>query len=122
MADNIGTAYVQIEPSFEGVTPKIEQHFGGEGEKSGKSFASGFGSVIGTVGKAMAGAAAAGTAAVTGMVKEAVSGFADYEQLVGGVETLFGSNYKTVEEYAKGVGVSMDFAADTFEDYQNAIV
>jgi hypothetical protein len=119
MADNIGTAYVQIEPSFEGVTPKIEQHFGGEGEKSGKSFASGFGSVIGTVGKAMAGAAAAGTAAVTGMVKEAVSGFADYEQLVGGVETLFGSNYKTVEEYAKGVGVSMDFAADTFEDYQN---
>lgn len=119
MADNIGTAYVQIEPSFDGVTPKIEQHFGGEGEKGGKSFASGFGSVMGTVGKVVAGAAAAGTAAVTGMVKEAVSGFADYEQLVGGVETLFGSNYKTVEEYAKGVGVSMEFAADTFEDYQN---
>ena len=119
MADNIGTAYVQIEPSFDGVTPKIEQHFGGEGEKGGKSFASGFGSVMGTVGKAMAGAAAAGTAAVTGMVKEAVSGFAEYEQLVGGVETLFGSNYSSIEEYAKGVGVSMEFAADTFEDYQN---
>ena len=115
---NIGTAYVQIEPSFEGVTGKIENQFGGEGEKAGKSFGSGFGSVMGTVGKVMAGAAAAGTAAVTGMVKEAVSGFADYEQLVGGVETLFGSTYSSVEEYAKGVGVSMEFAADTFEDYQ----
>ena len=49
MADNIGTAYVQIEPSFEGVTPKIEQHFGGEGEKAGKSFGGGFGSVVGVV-------------------------------------------------------------------------
>lgn len=119
MADTIGTAYVQIEPSFKGVTPKIEEHFGGEGEKGGKSFAAGFGSVMGTVGKVMAGAAAAGSAAVAGMVKEAVSGFAQYEQLVGGVETLFGSNYSSIEEYAKGVGVSMEFAADTFEDYQN---
>ena len=64
MADNIGTAYVQIEPSFEGVTPKIEQHFGGEGEKASKSFGNSFASVAGTVGKVMAGAAAAGATAV----------------------------------------------------------
>ena len=89
MADNIGTAYVQIEPSFDGVTPKIEQHFGGEGENASKSFGSGFGSVIGTVGKVAASAAAAGAAAVGGMVKSATESFADYEQLVGGVETLF---------------------------------
>ena len=89
MADNIGTAYVQIEPSFEGVTPKIEQHFGGEGQNAGKSFGSGFGSVVGTVGKVMAGAAAAGAAAVTGVVKSAASAFADYEQLTGGITTLF---------------------------------
>ena len=119
MPDTIGTAYVQIEPSFDGVTPKIESHFGGEGEKGGKSFAAGFGSVMGTVGKVAAGAAAAGTAAVAGMVKSAVSGFADYEQLVGGVETLFGNQYKTVEEYAKGEGLTLKQAQDTWGAYYN---
>lgn len=89
MADTIGTAYVQIEPSFEGVVPKIDKEFGGAGKESGSSFMSGFGSVMGTVGKVVAGAAAAGTAAVGGMVKSAVSGFAQFEQLEGGVTTLF---------------------------------
>lgn len=50
--------------------------------------------------------------------KQSIAGYADYEQLAGGIETLFGSSYKTVEEYAEGVGVSMDFAARTFEEYQ----
>ena len=119
MADNIGTAYVQIEPSFEGVTPKVEQHFGGEGEKAGKSFGGGFGSVVGVVGKAMAGAAAAGSAAVTGVVKSAASAFADYEQLVGGVETLFGAGGKSLEEYAASVGKTTDQAK---EEYQKLMV
>lgn len=119
MASNIGTAYVQIEPSFEGVTGKIESQFGGEGEKASKSFGSGFGSVVGTVGKAMAGAAAAGAAAVGGMVKEATAGFAEYEQLVGGVETLYGNQYKSIEEYAKGVGLSLEEAGNTWDDYRN---
>lgn len=96
MADTIGTAYVQIEPSFDGVTPKIESHFGGEGEKGGKSFASGFGSVMGTVGKAMTGAVAAAGTAVAGITKQAVSSFAEFEQLQGGAELLFGSAYGKV--------------------------
>ena len=118
MADNIGTAYVQIEPSFEGVTPKIEQHFGGEGDKASKSFGSGFASVAGTVGKAMAGAVAAAGTAVAGVTKQAVSAFADFQQLEGGVETLFGNQYDSVEDYAKGIGVSLDSASQTWEDYQ----
>lgn len=96
MADNIGTAYVQIEPSFEGVTPKIEQHFGGEGEKASKSFGNGFASVVGTVGKAFAGAAAAGATAVTGLTKQAVSSFSEFEQLRGGAELLFGNAFGKV--------------------------
>ena len=58
-------------------------------------------------------------AAIVDLGKQSVAGYADYEQLAGGVETLFGSSYKTVEEYAEGVGLSMDAAARTFEDYQN---
>jgi phage-related protein len=96
MADNIGTAYVQIEPSFEGVTPKIEQHFDGEGEKASKSFGNGFASVVGTVGKAFAGAAAAGATAVAGLTKQAVSSFSEFEQLRGGAELLFGDAFGKV--------------------------
>ena len=57
-------------------------------------------------------------AAIIDLGKQSIAGYADYEQLAGGVETLFGSSYKTVEEYAEGVGLSMDAAARTFEEYQ----
>ena len=50
--------------------------------------------------------------------KQSIAGYADYEQLAGGVETLFGSSYQTVEEYAEGVGLSMEQAERTFELYQ----
>lgn len=118
MADSIGTAYVQIEPSFEGVTGKIESQFSGEGQKAGSSFGSGFGSVVGTVGKAMAGAVAAAGTAVAGVTTQAVKSFAEFQQLEGGVETLFGNQYKSVEEYAKGIGVSLDEASQSWGQYQ----
>ena len=100
MANTIGTAYVQIEPSFEGVVPKIDKEFGGAGKESGNSFMSGFGSVLGTAGKVIAGATAAGATAVAGMVKSSTEAFADYEQLVGGVETLFEDLSYDVQENA----------------------
>lgn len=67
---------------------------------------------IGNIAKAglaavAAGAAAAG-AAVVAVGKEAFDMYADYEQLVGGVETLFGAGGKSVEEYADSVGKSVD--------------
>lgn len=115
MADNIGTAYVQIEPSFDGVTPKIESHFSGEGEKGGKSFASGFGSVVGTVGKAMAGAAAAGAAAVGGLVKSATDAFAEFEQLEGGAKLLFGEDvYGKVMDNADSAFARVQMSANDY--------
>lgn len=115
MADNIGTAYVQIEPSFDGVTPKIESHFSGEGEKGGKSFANGFGSVVGTVGKAMAGAAAAGAAAVGGLVKSATDAFAEFEQLEGGAKLLFGEDvYGKVMDNADSAFARVQMSANDY--------
>lgn len=114
MADNIGTAYVQIEPSFEGVTPKIESQFSGEGANAGKSFGSGFGSVVSTVGKAAAGAAAAGAAAVSGLVKGAVSAYADYEQLTGGIETLFEDLSWDVQENASNAFQTAGLSANEY--------
>lgn len=121
----IAKAYVQIEPTFNGVQAKIEQEMGGAGESGGKSFGSGFAKVLGGAGQVVAGAAkltagavAAGSVAVAGLVKEATDSFGEYEQLVGGVETLFGSNYNSVEEYANGVGLSLEEAGATWEQYQ----
>ena len=53
------------------------------------------------VGLAAVGAAATGIATLSGM---AIKNFAEYEQLVGGVETLFGAGGKSLEEYAKSIG------------------
>ena len=39
--------------------------------------------------------------------KSAISAYADYEQLVGGVETLFGAGGQSAEEYADTVGKSV---------------
>ena len=66
--------------------------------------ASGFGSkvksALGTAGAVtMAGVTAAATG-VAALTNQAVSSYGRYEQLVGGVETLFGKSADTVQEYA----------------------
>lgn len=50
--------------------------------------------------------AAAGGIAAIGMA--AVSAYADYEQLAGGVETLFGAGGQSVRDYADSVGKSVN--------------
>ena len=85
----------------------------GEAGEGVKSLSSAMGLIKGVA------VAAAGSAMVAGAVKfgkAAVSAYADYEQLVGGVETLFGAGGQSVEEYAKSVGKSVD---DASGDYNN---
>ena len=59
---------------------------------------------------AKAGAAAIGTAttALTKLTKDSVSSYAEYEQLVGGVKTLFGTGERTIEQYAESMNKSVD--------------
>ena len=48
--------------------------------------------------------------------KQAIESYANYEQLVGGIETLFGAKgAKTVEEYAEKVGKSVDDVREEFD-------
>ena len=65
--------------------------------------------------KMAAKALAVSTVAVGALVTASVKSYADYEQLVGGVETLFGAGGQSIEEYAKSVGKSV---ADVSKDYQ----
>lgn len=68
-------------------------------------------SKVGSIGKAagaaIAATAVAGTAAVVGLARQALDGYAQMEQLVGGVQTLFGRGDQSLEEYAASVGKSV---------------
>ena len=59
-------------------------------------------------GKVIAAGVGAGAAAVGVLAKNAVSSYADYEQLVGGVQTLFNETELSLEEYAASMGKTTD--------------
>lgn len=63
---------------------------------------------------------AAVTAAATGitaLTTAAVNNYAEYEQLVGGVQTLFGLQGQSLEEYAATIGKTTDEALDAWFEY-----
>lgn len=51
---------------------------------------------------------------------QALSSYADYEQLVGGVETLFGAGGLSIEEYAQSVGRTVDQVRGEYNNLQLA--
>ena len=85
----------------------------------------GIGSSAIKVGKGLAVAGAAAATAVTALISKSVGAFADYEQLTGGVETLFGAGGRSVEEYAQSVGKSVSDIQgkyDSLMSAQNAVL
>lgn len=63
---------------------------------------------------AFAAAYAAAGAAVVGLTKTAVENYADYEQLVGGVETLFKDSADTVMDYANAAFETAGLSANAY--------
>lgn len=125
---NLAKAYVQIIPSADGIKGNLESLLGGEGDAAGKSaggkFSSAFGAAL-KIGAAALSAAAAGVGA-------AVSRYADYEQLVGGIETLFSSLDGTVsaapqvlanaENAYRTAGLSVNEYMETVTSFSAALV
>ena len=98
-----------------------------KGEGFGKKFLSGVGKAAATGGKILAGIATAAGAAVAGvaggavkMVQEVTKAYGNYEQLVGGVDKLFGTGGKSAEEYAQSIGNSVSQALDKYSRLQTA--
>lgn len=118
MATSVGSACITLMPSMDGFAGKICGEFGSTGSKAGNAFgntmtagidggvkrSSGLLSGLGTVARGVGAVAAAGMTALTGAVTAiggaALSAYADYEQLVGGVDTLFGSASGQLQAYA----------------------
>lgn len=64
--------------------------------------------------------------ALVGMVKESVQAYAEYEQLVGGVDTLFKDSSKTVQKYAndayKTAGMNANRYMDTVTSFSASLL
>lgn len=86
----------------------------------------GFGKVAAAVGAAAASAVATGATAMAALTKQAVSAYADYEQLVGGVETLFGDASEYVTESAadafKTAGLSANEYMETVTSFSASLI
>jgi hypothetical protein len=91
-------------------------------EKIGKFF----GSVAKTVGKASLAAIGAAATGITALTKSAVENYAEYEQLVGGVETLFKDSSAKVLEYAnnayKTAGLSANDYMETVTSFSASLL
>ena len=89
-------------------------------KKMGSSIASGAASTVKSVAKIGTAAVAAGATAAGALTKSAVDAYASYEQLVGGIETLFGAGGQSAKEYAKSVGKSTGEAKKDYEQLMHA--
>ena len=93
---------------------------GQEGGKLAKVFST-MGRGAAVAGKAIATGLAVGAGACVGLATAAIKSYGDYEQLVGGVETLFGTRgAKTLQEYADMVGKSVKDVEAEFGMLQEA--
>ena len=115
-----------------GFAGEICSEFGSTGAKAGKEFGDGMssgveggtsksegllnklGGVASTVAKGAVAGFSALTAAVGAIGGAALSAYADYEQLVGGVDTLFGSASGTLRQYAADAYKSCGLSANQY--------
>lgn len=135
MATSIGTAWIQIKPSLKGVSNDVKKALGDAGDGVGNNFGSKFKSSFLASSKAAFGEAfsefgkrsdeafskfkslAAGAmVGLGGIATYAVKQFAEYEQLVGGVETLFKKNSGEVVQYAKNAYKTAQLSANQYMD------
>lgn len=94
-SDNVGELKIALSfdnKEFDNSISEVESKANGLGDKIGK--------VGGTIAKTFAAATAAAGAGIVKMTADATKAYADYEQLAGGVETLFKNSADTVMNYA----------------------
>lgn len=128
MAETIGTAYIQIEPSTKGISGSISDALNGEASNAGKNAGN---TLSGEFKKVLSGAALAGVAVYGAkigkdLVSGAVEAFGDREQLVGGVETLFKNSSAKVRLYAneayKTAGMSANEYMETVTSFSASLL
>lgn len=75
---------------------------------------------LGTAAKAVGASFVAAGTAIGKIGTEAVKAYSNYEQLVGGVKTLFGVGDKSLQQFADDCGFAADEIKDVYEEMANA--
>lgn len=83
-------------------------------EKNGASFAKSLKNGLATAAKVGAAAVGAAATAIGALTTAAVNNYAEYEQLVGGVETLFKNSADTVMGYAENAYKTAGLSANEY--------
>ena len=106
---NLMELFVKIGADTSGLDSGMNQ-----AESKAGAFAKKLGSGLKTAAKVGAAAVAAASAAVVSLTKNAVENYAEYEQLVGGVETLFKDSADTVMKYAENAYKTAGLSANQY--------
>jgi len=126
MGTKLAEAYVQIIPSAKGMKSSLTKLMSGEASSAGTSagglfttaFVSGIGTIVSGVTKVTATAVTAASAGIAALTTSAVKSYAEYEQLVGGVETLF-TPTQSMSEFVtqlQEIGVSAQEASSQYSE------
>nr|WP_270345373.1 hypothetical protein [Lactococcus petauri] len=122
--DSMGQEEVDVTKETDNLGNELKDT-GEAAEKSGGKFEK-FGGVLKGIGAAMGAVALAAGAAAIELGKQVVSAYADYEQLVGGVDTLFGDASKTVQKSAdnafKTAGMSANEYMETVTGFSASLI
>ena len=110
----IGEAYLQIRPSMRGMRDEIDEAMGAAGESGGATYGKSFGKGLALVGGLGVAAVGAASKEIADLTQSAVSSFADYQQLTGGVETLFGDDFQTVMDNADKAFATAGLSANEY--------
>ena len=97
-----------------------------EGERQASTFGEKLKKGLGGAAKAIGTAVGAAASGVAALATSAVKNYADYEQLVGGVETLFKSSAGAVQQYAaeayKTAGMSANEYMETVTGFSASLL
>ncbi|MCQ2077016.1 MAG: hypothetical protein MJZ20_08365 [Bacteroidaceae bacterium] len=91
---------------------------GDDAEEGGKGWEK-FGEFAKAAAKAAVAAAGAATVAVAGLVKQSIEAYADYEQLVGGAQLMFGDAYDFVADKAKNAYKTVQLSQNEYLEQVN---
>lgn len=118
MAAELARAYITIVPSMQGARDTIEQELGGAGEEAGRSAGSraggAFSSALGTAARVGAAAVTAAAGAATALTTQVVDAYSNYEQLTGGIETLYGDASAQMMQFASEAATSTGQSMNEF--------
>ena len=122
----VGTAYLSILPKVDRgaaseAASEVRETMGRAGDAAGRSSGQGFGSWFQTAAGTFVGNMAtrlvdAGANAVKQLFQGAYDGYAEYEQLIGGMDTLYGESSQTMRQYAADAFETAQMSANDYMD------